>query len=106
MKVITQGGVPSAENWSAQIICKKEEPMKGAHGTRPGGGCEAVLEVTKDDLVLMSSHGTHFLHHYSAVRCPNCGKYTAVDIPDPMWEELRKTKKAIPDGFDDNVYDG
>jgi hypothetical protein len=103
MEVVKVGDVPSAADWSAEVICKKEEPVKGANGTKPGGGCEAVLKVAEGDLVLMSWYGTHCLHHYSAVRCPNCGKYTHVDIPEPMWERLRMTKTAIPDGFDDSI---
>ncbi len=104
MEVIKQGDVPSAEDWTIDVVCKKERATKGARGTNPGGGCKAVLKITVKDLVLMSWHGTHFPHYYSAFRCPNCGKYTEVTrVPIPIWKNLYATKEAIPDGFDDSV---
>ncbi|QQR77726.1 MAG: hypothetical protein IPJ67_01080 [Candidatus Moraniibacteriota bacterium] len=96
-QVITEGSVPSPEEWSTQIKCI-------GSGSDESKGCGAILKVTKDDVVLMKWYGTHFKHHYPATQCPRCLKYTYIkELPDTIWKPLLKKGKAIFDGVDDRI---
>jgi len=99
MKVIKSGKVEKPENWKAKVTCKKKDELDST-------GCGAVLTVTAKDLVMMYWHGTHSCHYYTAVKCPQCGKYNRAKIPDSVWKEFNTAtnrKKAIFDGFDESI---
>lgn len=102
MKVIKNGSVVPGgiDNWKVEVTCHQR--IK-----REKEGCGAVLEVAKKDLVMMHWFGTHFQHWYTAVRCPQCGKYNAVDVPDPIWQRFNTKKRrarSVFDGVDDSIW--
>lgn len=103
MKVIKDGKIGKLEDWKSKITCCKQ-----VSSIDDLDGCGALLEITTKDLVLMKWYGTHFCHHYSAVRCSQCGNYNAVkDLPQPLWEALNTDEnraKAIFNGHDESIY--
>jgi hypothetical protein len=102
MKVIKNGSAApdGLENWNTEVTCAKRDKFDSK-------GCGAVLEVTEEDLILMYWHGTHSAHHYSGMKCPQCGKYNAVEnLPDPIWNRLNTKKrraKSVFDGFSESL---
>ena len=93
-----EGKVPF--HWKAEVTCK------GPKGTEDQKGCGAVLEIGEKDLVLRHWFGTHFRHDYAAIKCPCCGVYTGLEVPDSVWERLdtaKNRKKSTFDGFDDRI---
>ena len=101
MKVLKDGEHGPPEDWSEELTCKKRDKYDKK-------GCGAVLQVTFEDLVMMYWHGTHFPHYYSAVKCPQCGKYNATkNLPNPLWVKFNtkaRRRKAVFDGFSDSIY--
>ncbi len=99
MRVIKNGKNGDLKDWKVKVICKKSDQYD------PDEGCGAELEVTESDLFLMYWEGSFFIHHYAAVKCPQCGHCFGVkDVPDPIWQRLNTAKnrrKAIFDGFSD-----
>lgn len=101
MDVIKDGEIGNLEDWETEITCDKK------NGGDDKEGCGAVLSVNAKDPIMMWWHGTHFKHWYAAVRCPQCGKYNQVKLPDLLWEQFNTTKNkknATFDGFKDSIY--
>ena len=99
MKVLKEGSV--AEIWTAEVTCAKSDKLDKEES------CGAVLEVFEEDLVVRYWKGTHFTHHYAAIKCPRCGKYTAVkNVPISVRERVlvAKKKNATFDGFSESIY--
>lgn len=101
MKVVKSGMVPKPlilSAWKASITCEKKD-------TPDSKGCGAILEVEAKDLIMMYWKGSHFDHHYAAVKCPCCDKYNRVkEFPDALWQKFstaERRAKAIFDGFSD-----
>lgn len=98
MKVIKPGNIGDLDNsWETEVVCEKKDRVDQI-------GCGAVLSITAQDLLMMHFFGAIFCHYYSAVRCPQCGKYNRVKTPDLVWEKFNTAanqKKSIFDGFDD-----
>ena len=101
MKVVKDGKIGDLKNWKMKLVCEKKDKYDEKEG------CGAELEITKADILIMYWHGTHFPHYYSAVKCPQCGKYIETGgIPKPLWEELATPKNkadAIFDGFSQEI---
>lgn len=101
MKILKDGKMGNPEHWKTKVICHKKDKYDK-------DGCEAEMEVTATDLVLMYWHGTHWPHYYVAVKCPQCGKYTPPgkgNVPEPIFEKintLENQNMAIFDGFSDD----
>src|SRR3989338_6617129 len=101
MKVVKTGTVtkpPAMSDWTASVTCeKKDKPDTN--------GCGAILEVKATDLIMMYWKGSHFDHHYAAVKCLCCNKYNkAKELPYALWEKFNTAErraKAIFDGFSD-----
>lgn len=98
MEVVKDGKVGNPENWKTVVSCSKKDAYDSV-------GCGAELEVRPNDLILMYFKGSHSNHYYTAVKCPQCGKYDRVrDVPKPIWEKIHTNAnkaKAIFDGFSD-----
>jgi len=100
MRLVKCGHVPKSltwDAWKARVTCKKQDKYDSK-------GCEAVLEITVGDLVMLYWKGTHFTHYYAAVKCPCCGKHNAVELSDTIWKRFNvyaNRRKAIFDGFSD-----
>ncbi len=102
MEVIKDGSIGPIENWSTEVTCEKQDKFdKKEH-------CGAILKVGMKDLILMYWEGTHFTHHYTGMKCPQCGKYNAVKhVPDSIWKKLNTAKarsKAVFDGFSESIW--
>ncbi len=100
MKVLKEGSVEAPKKWKAKVMCGKKDRYDKK-------GCGAVLGVTAKDLVMMYWEGTHFCHHYAAIKCPRCGKHNRVELPALVWEKFNTDehrRKAIFDGFSDSVW--
>lgn len=99
MRVISERNVVRPEDWIATVLCEAKDQHDPA-------GCGTQLEVTAKDLKLLYWKGSHFNHYYTAVKCPQCGKYNREkNVPDPIYKKMtsteRKRSKAIFDGFSD-----
>lgn len=101
VEVVKNGKVGNPDAYKTEVKCEKKDKFDK-------DGCGAVLAVTAQDLIMMYWHGTHFRHNYTAVRCPQCGKYNRVrDVPPLVWEKFNTVKnreKAIFDGFSESIY--
>lgn len=101
MKIVTDGQLGDPAKWTTTVKCGKKDPPDTK-------GCGAEMEITATDLILMYWEGTHFTHHYAAVRCPQCGKYNRVkDVPEPIYDKLdtaRNRRKAVFDGFSESIW--
>lgn len=98
-KVKEEGNVPL--DWKMEVRCEKIDE----HDSK-SKGCNALPEVEEKDLVLRYWEGTHFTHHYAAVKCPCCGKYIRVDVPDSAWERIntsRNRRKSTSNGLDASI---
>lgn len=95
VKVKEEGKIPLC--WKAEVKCEKFDQYDN-------DGCGAVLEATEKDLVFRYWLGSHFTHYYATIKCPCCGKYTKVKVPNSVWERIdtaKNRKKATHDGFSD-----
>jgi len=100
MEIVKDGNIGNPDDWKAEVKCDKNDKYDK-------DGCGAVLSIAAADLVMMYWYGSHFLHFYTAVRCPQCGKYNEVKVPNLVWEKFNTAKnqnKAIFDGFSDEAH--
>ena len=100
MKTKRSGKFGPVEGWSKEVTCGKQDKLDE-------NGCGAVFEVVLEDLVWAYWHGTHFRHHYPAIRCPECGKLNqARDVSDALLAKLAEIKPKADaefDGFSDAI---
>lgn len=99
MEVIRDGNIGNPDDWKTEVTCEKK-------GGSDKDGCDAVLSITAKDLIMMYWEGTHFRHDYPAIRCPQCGKYNSVKVPDLVWEKFNTSKnrdESIFDGFSESI---
>jgi len=101
MKILKSGSFKDPEKWRATVTCMKKDKFDTS-------GCRAKMEIDMRDLFLMYWEGTHFQHHYTAVRCPQCGKYNRVrNVPDYVLEKVwtcEAKRAAVFDGFSESIY--
>lgn len=98
MEVIKHGNSESPEEWQSNLTCAKFDKYDRE-------GCGAELQIEADDLVLRYFRGSHFIHYYTAIQCPECRKFTRVyELPERVLEYVQtpENKEAATfDGFED-----